>query len=687
MRVAPLTSNGSLVVVVGGLAHRDTILEQLDQIGVDAQVLLEPEARDSAAAMAAAAAWTEGRDPGGLNIFVASDHHMPDAEAFRLAARRAAEGASAGRIVTLGVKPTEPSEAYGYIKPGGEGLSLVEAFVEKPDRLRAQEYIEGGYLWNSGNFIAQATLLLSELRTHAPEVEAAAKQAVAAAKGGGVAVLGPSFRDAPKISIDYALMERTQHASVLSVDFGWSDLGAWDAIAASGEGEVGGHIFEDAEGCMARAADGMIVAALGVRNLAIVAERDAVLVCDLARAQDVKKVVERLKRSSPIHADFASPEIETLKASAERFGEWMRLKALPIWSVFGQDDSGAFAELLSLEARRVSSRRRARVQARQVYVYSQAGMLGWTGPWARSVESGLRYIDSNFLRPDGLMRTLLEEDGQPANEAAFVYDQAFLLLAWATALKAGVADPGVEARAARVREALVSGAASNEGFVEQGSHPYQSNAHMHLLEAALAWMEVSDAPEWRALADRVVALARKRFIDPATGRLREFFTSDWAPASGVDGRLVEPGHQFEWAWLLVRYASSTGEQAMIDVAKTLYRRGREGVSERGRVAVDALNDDGEARTTRARLWPQTEWLKAAVILGQVDASGQEDYRADAALALRALWLYLTPTGLWRDKRLESGAFIEESAPASSFYHIMAAYRQLLEGGEVARWPS
>ncbi|WP_225910519.1 sugar phosphate nucleotidyltransferase [Brevundimonas pondensis] len=150
LRAAPLVSAGGRLLVVGGVDHRRSIIEQLEQIGIDAQVLLEPEARDSAAAMAAAAAWTAARDPDGVNAFVASDHHIPDHDAFRKAVLAAADEARSARIVTLGVKPTHPSAAYGYIHPAGSGLSAVTAFVEKPDQATARRYIESGYLWNSG---------------------------------------------------------------------------------------------------------------------------------------------------------------------------------------------------------------------------------------------------------------------------------------------------------------------------------------------------------------------------------------------------------------------------------------------------------------------------------------------------------------------------------------------------------
>lgn len=263
MRVAPLIGDG-VMVVVAGTRHRHWVLEQRAvELQDRTQILLEPEARDSAAAMAAAAAWTLARDPQAVNVFVASDHHVPDHEAFRAAVREAAAAAAAdGRIVTLGVKPTSASTAYGYINPEGPGLAAVKAFREKPDRDSAAEFIRDGYLWNSGNFIVSAATLTEELEARAPGVADAARRSRASAlrpRPGARRRLSKR----PKISIDYAVMEKTLRASVLAVDFAWSDLGAWDAIAETGEGEFGSHIFEDSEGCLVRAPEGVLVGVLG----------------------------------------------------------------------------------------------------------------------------------------------------------------------------------------------------------------------------------------------------------------------------------------------------------------------------------------------------------------------------------------------------------------------------------------
>ncbi|MFM8377197.1 MAG: sugar phosphate nucleotidyltransferase, partial [Phenylobacterium sp.] len=190
--------------------HGGLIREQLSALGLAAEVLLEPEPRDSAPAMAAAAIHLLKRDEEAVMVVLAADHHVPDAAAFRDAVTGAAPFSRAGRIVTLGIAPTFPSTAYGYIRPGrGETVRTVDAFIEKPDAVRAAALIAEGCLWNSGNFIVPATTLAYELGRLAPEVLEAAEASVETASGPADGrLLGEVFRSAPKISIDYAVMER-----------------------------------------------------------------------------------------------------------------------------------------------------------------------------------------------------------------------------------------------------------------------------------------------------------------------------------------------------------------------------------------------------------------------------------------------------------------------------------------------
>jgi mannose-1-phosphate guanylyltransferase/mannose-6-phosphate isomerase len=666
------------LVIVAGRDHAGMVAAQLAELDATADVLLEPAARDSAPAMAAAAVWIHDRDPHGVAVFVASDHHIPDAAAFRAAVATAAQAAHQGRIVTLGIRPTEPSSAYGYIRPAegvANAVTAVSAFVEKPERAIAEQYLTQGYLWNSGNFIVSAATLLSELDRYAPEVARGARDGLAQGSGSaGAFQIGDGFTDAPKISIDYAVMEKTDRASVLPVDLAWSDLGAWDAVKAVsapdglGNVETGETILIDSRDCIVRVEPGMVAAVVGVTGLAVVAERDAVLVCRIDQAQSVKAVVERLRAQSRPQFDVAPSSTLDLADHARRYRRWLFGAALPLWWAVGADHEGwGYFERIDLDGRPTADPRRARVQARQTYVYATAGTLGWSGPWRTAARHGLDGLASRYQRPDGLYRTLVAPDGQPADQTALLYDQAFALLALAS-VQALNASAGAEASALLDR-VEASYRHPPGGFREAGGPPYQSNPHMHLLEACLAWIEAGGGARWEALASEVVDLALARFIDPVGGYLREFFAADWSPAPGDAGAVVEPGHQFEWAWLLERWARMTGDNRAAVAARRLFAVGRRGIDAVRGVAVDTLSPELRITDPRARLWPQTERLKAALIL-----QDEPEARASAA----SLWRYIeleTP-GLWRDKFRADGSFAEEPAPASSLYHLVAAIAEL-----------
>lgn len=660
------------ILVVAGRAHADMIDAQLKELRVDAVVLLEPEARDSAPAIAAACAWIAARDPEGIAIIVASDHHVPDAEAFRAAALTAARAAKDARIVTMGVKPRAPSTAYGYIAPGdalGE-VRAVRSFVEKPDAATAQSYVDAGYLWNSGNFVAQAATLLAELDQYAPAIASAARAAVAQAQPhANASILGEAFRAAPKISIDYAVMEKTARTAVVPVDFAWSDLGAWDAVRdasekdAAGNASYGEPILINAANTLVRVS-GARVAVIGVSNVAVVVEGNQVLVCDLAQSQAVKAAVDRM-RASPQQREAP---FTTVDAAAHWFDQWLRTSALPLWWTLGADHvRGGYHETLTQAGEPTYVPRRARVQARQAFVYARAGHMGWGGPWRDAAWHGLGYMLDQYRRPDALFRTLVDGAGAPLDDSAKNYDQAFVLLAMAEVQRADTSAQ-LEPEATALLHALQSRRHTAGGFREDGAHPFQSNAHMHLFEAALGWVEAGGGTHWHALADEIANLALAHFIDTEGGFVREFFDDAWSPAPGADGQRVEPGHQFEWAWLLHRWGAK-GNADATKAARRLYAAGLHGVDATRHVAIDALSDDLAPLERSARLWPQTEFLKAALVLGD---------DAQILTAARAVAAYLdTPIkGLWRDKMTDAGELADEPAPASSFYHVIIAIDEL-----------
>ncbi len=677
------------LVVVTGENQAAWVQGQLRGLTADATVLLEPMARDSAPAMAAAAHWIAGRDPQAVAVFVASDHFIPDTAMFVATVNQAVEVAGDGKIVTLGIRPSTPNTAYGYIRPApgpSAGAVPVSAFVEKPDRATAERYIAEGYLWNSGNFIASVPAFIAELETYAPDVNAQAQAAVASAALHPLGLkLGAAFASAPKISIDYAVMEKSKRIAVLPAPLVWTDLGAWDQVLdvlpkdGSGNAALGDAILIDTLGCLVRTGPGMAVAAVGLRNLAIIAEPDAVLVCDLGSAQMVKKAVERLQTLRWPQTDVAAaPPEGGLRGEAEYFKAWLFTAALPLWWTLGADHAGwGYHESLDLRAAPTAEPRRIRVQARQAHAFAMAGRMGWKGPWATAHDHAITALLTRYARGDGLFRGLVAGGGETLDDEPRLYDLAFILLALASGR---VIRPQAEAEANALLDTIMAKRRHPAGgYAEFGAEACLANPHMHLLEAALAWIEESGAPRWRDLAAEIAGLALTRLIDSGHGYVHEVFDARWCPLRTELGRRLEPGHQFEWSWLLERWSRLSGDRPAGIAARRLYEAGRRGVDEARGVAVDSMNEDFTALSTQARIWPQTERLKAALLFSEsAEGTARLHLKADAMAASAALRRYTGTEvrGLWHDKMLADGTFLPEPVPASSLYHLVGAAAQL-----------
>ena len=293
---------------------RFIVAEQLQAVGVEADIALEPMRRDSAAAVAVAACLAHRHGPETVALVVAADHLISDMDAFVASCIDAAVGAREGYIMTLGVAPTAPATGYGYIHPGspiGEtGASRVERFVEKPDAPTAARYIGQGYLWNSGNFLFRADAMIAELRAHAPDVLSAARAAVDTAKSDldFLRLDADSFVRAPKISIDYAVMERTAMAGVLPVSFSWSDMGTWSAIWEASKLDGGGNALKgkvevvETRNSLVHS-DGVLTTVVGLDDVVVVATPDAVLVTSRGRSDAVKDLVNKMKSGRRPEAD------------------------------------------------------------------------------------------------------------------------------------------------------------------------------------------------------------------------------------------------------------------------------------------------------------------------------------------------------------------------------------------------
>lgn len=299
-------------IVVCNEAHRFLVAEQLRQVGVTPQsILLEPVGRNTAPAVAIAAlvalAGVKPGDEPPLLLVLPADHVLADVGAFHRAVKSALPAARAGRLVTFGVVPTQAETGYGYIRRGaGEGaVRPVAEFVEKPDAARAAEFLaNGNYFWNSGMFLFSAATYLEELARYDVAMLAACRRAHDAAVRDldFIRLDRAAFESCRADSIDYAVMEKTGHAAVVALDAGWSDVGSWaslqDALPADAAGNVtrGDVVTEDSRDCLLYSTE-RLVATVGLEGHVVIETKDAVMVAPKGRVQDVKRLVEQMKRA------------------------------------------------------------------------------------------------------------------------------------------------------------------------------------------------------------------------------------------------------------------------------------------------------------------------------------------------------------------------------------------------------
>ncbi len=669
-RARAVAPRGELIVVAGA-SHAALVATQLDLEGEMAQVLLEPMGRDTAPAITAAAIWIAERNPAAVMVVLSADHFIPDSAAFELSIGQAVAGARQGGVITLGVKPQSAETAYGYILSGSSDRSLrpIISFEEKPDRIRAEALVAAGALWNSGIFVATAETILTQVALFAPDIAAKCRASVrVAASDSRTQTLGPAFAEAPRLAFDRAVMERTSKGLVLPVTFVWSDLGSWAAIhAASIQDQHANSIQGDVrlaggERVLVRAEAGVRVAVVGVSDVAVIVTADAVLVSRL----DLDSAAVALEPSQK-RGRFA-----TRQAATEGLSRWLRTSALPLWATVGVDSaSGAFREGLTLDGTPDDPRRRSRVQARQVMVYASAHAAGLPGPWLAIARRAHDDLLARARRPDGLFVNEMSTSGEVRDPTAYLYEHAFHLLALATLQRTDPNGRGDADLARTLLEGLAPLRHVNGGFREVGPEPFQANALMHLLEAAMAWDNLGVDPIWGQLADEIAQLALGRFVDPGTGAISEFYDEAWAPRTGAQLR-IEPGHQFEWAELLARWGAARGVEAARVAAVRLFEVGRYGYDPSRGIVIDTLWSDLSHRELTGRLWPQTEFLKASVALG-------DDEAIVVASNAVARFLESPVAGVWRERLRVDAEFIEEPAPATSLYHLTTAILALKGG--------
>lgn len=369
--------------------------------------------------------------------------------------------------------------------------------------------------------------------------------------------------------------------------------------------------------------------------------------------------------------------MSALTAEARKLKTWLFDTALALWWEIGADRiRGGFHEAIDLAGNPVAKPHRARSIARQAFAFLEAGQLGWPGPWREAAEHALSFFE-HFVAPNGCVLSVVNVDGSAHDPRFDLYNQAFALLAYAAGERLHGPRSRWRERALTLRRTLQeTHAHPRGGYLEDKDTRLSpcANPHMHLFEAALVWSGLDGDVGWQRMADETASLCLDKFIDAGSGALREFFAEDWSPAAGIAGCLCEPGHLYEWAFLLHCWAARANRDRPEAVARLVTFADRHGVDRRRGVAVNAVLTDGRVHDPVARLWAQTERIRAYVIEARSEA--------DIAAATAGLWRFLETDkpGLWYDQIDERDQCIMEPARATSLYHIVGAVAALSSAG-------
>jgi len=389
-----------------------------------------------------------------------------------------------------------------------------------------------------------------------------------------------------------------------------------------------------------------------------------------------------------VAADPRLPVPPDWTTARTKWQDWFLQRAFPLWADQGVDlAQGGFFEKLDTNGKPVEEPRRTRVVARQLYVCAAARRLGWTGDTTPLLTHGLAFLLERLRCPDHHFASSFDVGTGTRNDHFDLYEQAFALFALASVHEV---DP---VRFADLpKQALATLGCLRDhwqhplgGFQESlpPTAPLRANPHMHMLEAALQWLRVTGGQEavWVALADDMASLALDKLLDAPSGMVTEWFDLNWRPLPGERGSEAEPGHQFVWGWLLLNWARARPAhprcQEALAAARRMIDQGEAlGIDPARGVAINAIGTDGQWRDRQAKLWPQTERIKAWTTRAELASSEQEAAQALAlaTAAIRSLQRYLEHplSGAWHESMDADGGWQAQDTRASSLYHIVYA---------------
>jgi mannose/cellobiose epimerase-like protein (N-acyl-D-glucosamine 2-epimerase family) len=357
---------------------------------------------------------------------------------------------------------------------------------------------------------------------------------------------------------------------------------------------------------------------------------------------------------------------------------WLIYDSLPLWAAHGVDrKNGGFYEKLSKNLLPSNDPRRARLVARQIYFFAVGAALGWQGPYDQLLLDGFSYLLNHFVSTDGRVKATCSADGQPIDSRQHLYDVAFVLLALAKLSCLSDRFLGAEDIARSIAYRLSKNCTNSiGGYLDIVTPDMQcSNPHMHLFEAFITWAELrkTDFNFWLQRANHCAELALTRMILPESGLLPEYFDLSWSPVPVSGSLVIEPGHQFEWSWLLTRWSSLVHSSEGFLVAKRLcFSAEKYGVDHKRNAVFERIDQNLIPLDNTARLWQQTERLKAWHCQSLLSGSVTKELKLSKAFAGIHQFIAGPRPGLWFDTMDSTGNFLDEYVKASSGYHLACA---------------
>lgn len=678
--------------IIGGANLESVLVEQVKQSDVAVeQIILEPLMRDTCAAIAAAISDLADEAPDRIVLVLPSDHHISDVKGFNRTIKIGTDAVNAhGGIMTIGIQPTRPETQYGYIEHSTDKgpVYKVERFREKPNLKSAEAYLAlGNYFWNSGIFMFRAGDMINELKKQQRQIwDCACAAAQQGDKNDICLLLDKShFERADKISIDYGVMEHADNIQVVQAGFDWSDLGSWTQLHEIapqnqfGNVEIGNVETVGVNNSYLRSED-RLLSVCGIDDIVVVSQPDALLITHRDRSYLVKDICNKLAQTN--WPQILLPTSGKQIPDSSVIKSWVFDVAMPYWAKNGIDyQQGGVFEALNYHGEPAElDSKRLRVLARQIYSFAQAKHYGWTGDADKILKHCFDTLIKTGWQDEGGWIHRFNNDGSVQDDQRDTYDQAFVLLACASLYRTmGWEDAKHWADKTQTYMDTHLADTKNGGYFE-GSKPVEyrrANPHMHYMEAMLEWFEVTQDQSYLDRAAEIIDLFKTKFFDHENWRLHEFFTLDWTPLPNDQNR-VEPGHHYEWAWLLLKYCKLSGDTSVKDYARKLYATALSfGHIKHTDAAADSMDFDGSNLSDSARLWPQTEALKAAIALREHGMPGDENLINRMLDQIYNRYLSTPQAGAWFDKTNSIGAVTSQDVQASILYHILVAFIEYL----------